>query len=96
MRLFDFPDRPLGETQSLWRACLDLVQQLGPAAKGFPIDNVTVGITVTAIRHGRGGASSVSFEPYADCRWWRPQPPDSQFVYLQASVATPGTVRVWP
>lgn len=98
MRLFDFPDRPVADTPSLWRACLDLVQQLRGGAKSYPIvGDQSVGTTSTAIRHGLTYApTGVSFVPRADCRWWSPTPPDAQFVYLQASAAVTGEVRVWP
>lgn len=99
MKLFDFPDRPVGSVHDLWRAALDLVYQLGPGAKSFPIRGQTVGTAVTPIRHGlRTVPSGVTFEPGSDCRWWSPttNPPDATYVYLQASASTVGTVRVWP
>ncbi len=97
MRLFEFPDKPVGTTYDLWRATLDLVWQLKNGAKSFPIADQTVGTAVTAIRHGlRGAPQGVSFEPTADCRWWVPQLPDAQNVYLRASVSVTGTVRVHP
>lgn len=100
MRLFDFPDRPgtVTTVPELWRAVLDLIYQLGPGSKSFPITgDQSVGTAETAIRHGhRGAPSGVSFVPRADCRWWSPRAPDATYVYLQASAAVTGEVRVWP
>jgi hypothetical protein len=97
--IWDYPDRPITTVPELARAVLDLVYQLKPGAKSFPIANQTVGTAVTAIRHGlRGAPQGVSFEPGSDCRWWVPtaNPPDATYVYLQASVSVVGTVRVHP
>lgn len=100
MKEFDFPDRPGSVTTAaeLWRATLDLVWQLRPGAKTFAIDeDQAVGTAVTAIRHGlRGAPRGASFVPRADCRWWEPRRPDDKFIYLQASVAVTGVVRVHP
>ena len=98
MKLFDFPDKPVGTAADLWRATLDLVWQLRNGAKTFRITgDQAVGTATTAIRHGLTGApGGVSFEPRADCRWWAPRAPDATFVYLQASAAVTGVVRVHP
>lgn len=72
-----------------------LLQQLGPLAGAKLITNVSVGTAVTSIPHGQRGKKprDVLVMPYANVMPYRPQVPDTQFIYLQAS--SPTTCSVW-
>jgi hypothetical protein len=99
----EFPSRPATTLAELQEAVTKLVHQLGDGAKARVMrtlangEPITVGTTVTAIRHNatKGIPQAASFIPSADCRWWQPQPPDREFVYLQASAAVSGDLVVW-
>jgi hypothetical protein len=96
-RELEFPERPTGTVFDLWRATLDLVQQLRQGAKAFVIKDVSVGTTSTALRHGlRGPPSMWKATPHADARVFRGAISDATFIYLQANTAVTCDVEITP
>lgn len=75
-----------------------LAESLGPVALGDVIQGVTIGTTVTTIPHGLKGQRPrfVFVMPYSAVVISRPQPPDSDAVYLQAASAAVCDILVIP
>lgn len=92
-----FPDLAPITVQELYVIVKELVDQLSVAAVAKMINGVAIGTTVTRVAHGLGTIpSQVQITTRSSTTISRVQPPDSQFLYLQAAVATDVDILVIP
>jgi hypothetical protein len=77
-----FPETPSGTLAELWRACLDLLPQLGRKV----VYDVTIGTSSTPVEHGLGYIPTTAIPVlHSDARVWRSANPDAKYVYFAAS-----------